>query len=127
MLGNEEDFTAALGFDVDAADSDLTRLEVEKFATTMRSVATEYPNLKVIATTLRRVHSATVNDWGAVAWSPETDVVRAVDRERIEIFDRVGGGDSFASGLIYGLLSGESLQTAVDYGAAHGARHDDTG
>jgi 2-dehydro-3-deoxygluconokinase len=121
MLGNEEDFTAALGFEVDAADPDLTRLEVERFAAMIRNVAAEYPNLKIIATTLRRVHSATVNDWGAVAWSPETDIVHAVERERIEIFDRVGGGDSFASGLIYGLLSGESLQTAVEYGAAHGA------
>ena len=121
MLGNEEDFTAALGFEVDAADADLTRLAVDRFAAMIRNVAAEYPNLKVIATTLRRVHSATVNDWGAVAWSPDTDIVRAVDRERMEIFDRVGGGDSFASGLIYGLLSGESLQTAVDYGAAHGA------
>ena len=121
MLGNEEDFTAALGFEVDAADTDLTRLDVERFAAMIRNVAAEYPNLKVIATTLRRVHSATVNDWGAVAWSPDTDIVRAVDRERIEIFDRVGGGDSFASGLIYGLLSGQSLQTAVDYGAAHAA------
>ncbi|HEY5050616.1 MAG TPA: sugar kinase [Acidothermaceae bacterium] len=121
ILGNEEDFTAALGFEVDTADADLTRLEVEKFATMIRNVAAEYPNLKVIATTLRRVRSATVNDWGAVAWSPETDIVRAVDREHLEVFDRVGGGDSFASGLIYGLLSGESLQTAVDYGAAHGA------
>jgi 2-dehydro-3-deoxygluconokinase len=121
MLGNEEDFTAALGFEVDATDADLTRLEVDKFAAMIRNVAAEYPNLKVIATTLRRVHSATVNDWGAVAWSPETDIVRAVDRERLEIFDRVGGGDSFASGLIYGLLMGESLQTAVEYGAAHGA------
>jgi len=121
MLGNEEDFTAALGFEVDAADVDLTRLEVERFAAMIRNVAAAYPNLKAIATTLRRVHSATINDWGAVAWSPGTDIVRAVDRERIEIYDRVGGGDSFASGLIYGLLSGESLQTAVDYGAAHGA------
>jgi 2-dehydro-3-deoxygluconokinase len=121
MLGNEEDFTAALGFEVDAADAGLTRLEVERFAAMIRNVAVEYPNLKVIATTLRRVHSATVNDWGAIAWSPETDIVRAADRERLEIFDRVGGGDSFASGLIFGLLTGESLQTAVDYGAAHGA------
>ncbi len=121
MLGNEEDFTAALGFDVDGADADLTSLEVGRFADMIRKVAAQYPNLDVIATTLRRVHSATINDWGAVAWSPETDVVRAVDRERLEIFDRVGGGDSFASGLIYGLLSGESLQTAVEYGAAHGA------
>jgi 2-dehydro-3-deoxygluconokinase len=121
MVGNEEDFTAALGFEVDAADADLTRLEVDKFAAMIRNVAAKYPNLKVIATTLRRVHSATVNDWGAIAWSPETNIVRAVDRERLEIFDRVGGGDSFASGLIYGLLTGAPLQTAVEYGAAHGA------
>ena len=87
MLGNEEDFTAALGFEVDAADADLTRLEVKKFAAMIRNVAAHYPNLKVIATTLRRVRSATVNDWGAVAWSAETDIVRAVDRERLEIFD----------------------------------------
>jgi 2-dehydro-3-deoxygluconokinase len=121
MLGNEEDFTAALGFRVGGTDTDLNLLEIEKFAAMIRNVAAKYPNLKVIATTLRRVHSATVNDWRAVAWSPETDVVQAVDRERLEIFDRIGGGDSFASGLIFGLLSGESLQTAVDYGAAHGA------
>ena len=85
------------------------------------NVVAEYPNLEIVATTLRAVHSATVNDWGAVAWSAETGLVQAQHRPRLEILDRVGGGDSFASGLIYGLLTGESLQTAVDYGAAHGA------
>jgi len=67
------------------------------------------------------VRSATVNDWGAIAWSNATGLVQAPNRERLEILDRVGGGDSFASGLIYGLLDGQPLQTAVDYGAAHGA------
>ena len=87
----------------------------------IEDVVAEYPNLEIVATTLRSVHSATVNDWGAVAWSAETGLVQAEHRPRLEVFDRVGGGDSFASGLIYGLLAGESLQTAVDYGAAHGA------
>jgi len=84
-------------------------------------VAEAYPNFQVIATTLRQVRSASVNDWGALAWSPDQGVVQAVQRNGLEILDRVGGGDSFASGLIYGLLSGQSLETAVNYGAAHGA------
>ena len=75
----------------------------------------------MIATTLRTVHTASDNDWGAIAWSPASGLVRATLRPHLEILDRVGGGDSFASGLIYGLLTGEDLQTAVEYGAAHGA------
>jgi 2-dehydro-3-deoxygluconokinase len=121
MLGNEEDFTAALGFAVPGLDAELTRLETDGFAQMIGNVVAEYPNLEIVATTLRAVHSATVNDWGAVAWSAETGLVHAQHRPRLEILDRVGGGDSFASGLIYGLLTGESLQTAVEYGAAHGA------
>jgi 2-dehydro-3-deoxygluconokinase len=83
--------------------------------------AAEFPNFQVIGTTMRTVHSASINDWGALAWSQETGVVQSTHRERLEIMDRVGGGDSFASGLIYGLLDGQPLQTAVEYGAAHGA------
>jgi pfkB family carbohydrate kinase len=83
--------------------------------------AAAYPNFQVIATTMRTVHTASINDWGAIAWSPSTGVVQATHRERLEILDHVGGGDSFASGLIYGLLAGEPLQTAVQYGAAPGA------
>ena len=67
------------------------------------------------------VRTATVNDWGAIAWSPETGLVEATRRAGLEILDRVGGGDSFASGLVYGLLDGQTLHTAVEYGAAHGA------
>ena len=125
MLGNEEDFTAALGFAVDGMDTGMSRLEVDQFASMINDVVAEFPNLTVVASTLRVVHSATVNDWGAVGWSAETGFVHAEHRARLEIFDRVGGGDSFASGLIYGLLNGEPLQTAVDYGAAHGALGDD--
>lgn len=121
MIGNEEDFTAGLGFEVEGMDEDLATLDVDAFAAMIEKAAAAYPNFKVIGTTMRTVHSATINDWGAIAWSRSTGVVQATHRERLEILDRVGGGDSFASGLIYGLLTGEPLQTAVEYGAAHGA------
>jgi 2-dehydro-3-deoxygluconokinase len=121
MIGNEEDFTASLGFEIEGVDENLSALQVNSFATMIEKAAATYPNFKVIGTTMRTVHSASINDWGAIAWSPSTGVVQATHRERLEILDRVGGGDSFASGLIYGLLAGEPLQTAVQYGAAHGA------
>jgi 2-dehydro-3-deoxygluconokinase len=121
MIGNEEDFTAALGFQVEGVDEALVDLDVDRFAQMVDRVAAAYPTFQVIATTLRAVHTATVNDWGAIAWSRATGVVRATQRDRLEILDRVGGGDSFASGLIYGLLEGVPLATAVEYGAAHGA------
>jgi 2-dehydro-3-deoxygluconokinase len=121
MIGNEEDFTASLGFEVEGVDESLAELDVENFASMIAKAADTYPNFKVIGTTMRTVRSASINDWGAIAWSPDAGVVQSVHRERLEILDRVGGGDSFASGLIYGLLAGEPLQTAVDYGAAHGA------
>jgi len=121
MIGNEEDFTASLGFAVEGTDDTLSALEVDKFAAMITTAAAAYPNFKVIGTTMRTVRSASINDWGAIAWSPATGVVQATHRERLEIMDRVGGGDSFASGLIFGLLDGQPLQTAVEYGAAHGA------
>jgi 2-dehydro-3-deoxygluconokinase len=121
MIGNEEDFTASLGFEVEGMDENLSALQVDKFAAMIGKAAAAYPNFQVIATTMRTVHTASINDWGAIAWSPSTGVVQATHRPRLEILDRVGGGDSFASGLIYGLLEGEPLQTAVQYGAAHGA------
>lgn len=121
MIGNEEDFTASLGFEVEGVDEHLSTIPVDAFAAMIETAAAAYPNFRVIGTTLRTVHSASINDWGALAWSRETGVVQATHRERLEILDRVGGGDSFASGLVYGLLEGEPLQTAVEYGAAHGA------
>ena len=121
MIGYEEDFTASLGFEVEGVDENLSALEVDKFAAMIQKAAAEFPNFQVIGTTMRTVHSASINDWGALAWSQETGVVQSTHRERLEIMDRVGGGDSFASGLIYGLLDGQPLQTAVEYGAAHGA------
>ena len=121
LIGNEEDFTAALGFEVEGVDEHLSELPLDGYARMIEQVAAAYPNLSVIATTLRTVGSASVNDWGAVAWSRQTGLVQAAQRDGLEILDRVGGGDSFASGLVYGLLTGEDLPTALDFGAAHGA------
>lgn len=121
MIGNEEDFTASLGFEVEGVDESLTSLAVDGFAAMIATAAEAFPNFQVIGTTMRTVHSATINDWGALAWSSETGVVQATHRESLEIMDRVGGGDSFASGLIFGLMDGQPLATALEYGAAHGA------
>jgi 2-dehydro-3-deoxygluconokinase len=121
LFGNEEDFTAALGFEVPDVDIEAGALDAVQFEAMIASVAREYPDLAVIATTLRAVHTASSNDWGAVAWSPAESFVRATDRQGLAIMDRVGGGDSFASGLIFGLLDGRTLGQAVELGAAHGA------
>jgi 2-dehydro-3-deoxygluconokinase len=121
LIGNEEDFTAALGYAVEGASPDLTELRPEDYATMLGTVARDLPQLQVAAVTLRSVHSANRNDWGALAWSAADGLVRATQRNGLEILDRVGGGDSFASGLVYALLTGRDLATAVEYGAAHGA------
>jgi len=121
MIGNEEDFTACLGFQVDGVDDNLQDLRTASFAQMISKVAAEYPRLRIIATTLRGVRTATRNDWGALAWSGPTGVIESTHRPDLEILDRVGGGDSFAAGLIYGILDGASLAEAVEYGAAHGA------
>lgn len=121
MIGNEEDFTAALGFGVDAVDEHLRELPIDSFAAMVSTVAEAMPWLSVVATTLRTVHSASDNDWQAIAWSPETGVLSSVARDHLAILDRVGGGDGFASGLVYGLLQGVDLQHSLELGAAHGA------
>jgi 2-dehydro-3-deoxygluconokinase len=121
LIGNEEDFTDALGFSVPGTASSLTGLDPASFEAMLGDVTAAFPNLLAVATTLREVHSASDNDWGAVAWSRETGFVRATPRAHLAILDRVGGGDSFASGLAFGLLDGRSLAQAVELGAAHGA------
>jgi 2-dehydro-3-deoxygluconokinase len=120
MIGNEEDFTASLGFHVPDTGADLAAIETENFKKMIGDVTGEFPNFKVIATTLRTVKSASVNDWGAVAWSGGKFYESAM-RRNLEIYDRVGGGDSFASGLVYGLMEKGDIAQAVEYGAAHGA------
>jgi 2-dehydro-3-deoxygluconokinase len=120
MLGNEEDFTAALGFEVKGLDEQHSKLDPNNFKRMIETVVREFPNLALIATTLRHAKSATLNDWGAMSYY-DGEFYQARVRENLEIYDRVGGGDSFASGLIYGFLSGKDPQWAVDCGAAHGA------
>jgi 2-dehydro-3-deoxygluconokinase len=120
MLGNEEDFSAALGFEVAGVDEHLSELDPANFKRMIDTVVAAYPNLRLVGTTLRNATTASINDWGAIAWA-DGGFHMAPTRERLEIWDRVGGGDSFASGLIYGLLAGKGPQFAVECGAAHGA------
>ncbi len=120
MIGNEEDFTACLGFEVEGLDEHHSKLDAGNFRKMIERAVAEYPNFKVVATTLRNAKTATVNDWGAVCYAGG-ELYQSQTRENLEIFDRVGGGDSFASGLIYGFLNGRGPQWAVECGAAHGA------
>ncbi len=120
LLGNEEDFTAALGFAVDGAGDGYTRLDAAAYRPMIDAVMREYPNLSAVATTLRVAHSASVNDWGALCVY-DGRLEQARWRPGLAIYDRIGGGDSFASGLLYGLLTGRGAAWAVECGAAHGA------
>lgn len=120
MLGNEEDFTAALGFEVEGVDENLSALDVRSFQHMMERVLAEFPGFRAVATTLRNARTASINDWGAVLHTSGR-LYESRRYEGLEIHDRVGGGDSFASGLIYGFLAGKDPQWAVDCGAAHGA------
>jgi 2-dehydro-3-deoxygluconokinase len=120
MLGNEEDFTAALGFEVEGLDEHHAKLDVRNFQKMIERAIQEFSNFKIVATTLRNAKTATINDWGAVCLC-DGELYQAPTRENLEVFDRIGGGDSFASGLIYGFLTGKGPQWAVECGAAHGA------
>jgi 2-dehydro-3-deoxygluconokinase len=120
MIGNEEDFTAALGFELDGIDVNFTQLHTAGFRQMISRALGHYPQWSFVATTLRTVRSATINDWSAICWHADR-FFEATRRTGLHVYDRVGGGDSFASGLIYALLAGNDPQTAVEYGAAHGA------
>ncbi|MGK0237870.1 MAG: 2-dehydro-3-deoxygluconokinase [Candidatus Pelagisphaera sp.] len=120
MIGNEEDFTASLGYEIEGVDESMSNLETDSFKKMINHAVADFPNFKVVATTLRGVKTATINDWGAICWA-DGAFHEATHRPELEILDRVGGGDSFASGLIYGLLSTGEASQAVEYGAAHGA------
>lgn len=119
MLGNEEDFSAALGFEVAGMDEHITKIDFGSFKKMIETVVKEFP-FKVVATTLRQALTATRNHWGAICYE-DGRFYESKTYDSLEIFDRVGGGDSFASGLIYGFLSGQGAQWAVECGAAHGA------
>ncbi len=120
MIGNEEDFTACLGFEVEGVDENLSKLDIGNFKKMIEKAVKEFSNFKVVATTLRNAKTASINDWGAVCYT-DGQLYQATMRENLEIYDRIGGGDSFASGLIYGFLSDKGAQYAVECGAAHGA------
>jgi 2-dehydro-3-deoxygluconokinase len=120
MIGNEEDFTASLGFEVEGVDENISAVPIDSFKAMIEHVRHDFPNFQAVATTLRAVQSATVNDWSAVLWHAGEFYVSR-DYKGLEIMDRVGGGDSFASGLIYGFLTEKGPGQAVNYGAAHGA------
>ena len=120
MIGNEEDFTACLGFEVEGNDANLKELNLDGYKKMIDKVVKAYPNFKVVATTLRTVKTATVNDWSAICWA-NGKIYKANDYNNLEILDRVGGGDSFASGLAYGFMTTGDPLKAVNYGAAHGA------
>lgn len=120
MIGNEEDFTACLGLEIAGNSENLATLNLDGYKQMINAASAAYPNFKVIATTLREVQTATVNDWSAIAWA-EGKIYQGMELPGLEILDRVGGGDSFASGLIYGLMYGLDPQTALNYGVCHGA------
>jgi 2-dehydro-3-deoxygluconokinase len=120
MIGNEEDFTASLGFEVKGADHSLSHIETDAFKAMIETAVKEFKNFKVAATTLRRVITATKNDWSAILWH-DGKFFESRKYPELEILDRVGGGDSFASGLQFGFLEFNDAQKAVEYGAAHGA------
>ncbi len=119
LLGNEEDFTAMLGVKIKGVSEDFAELPIAGYEEMLREVAASYPNLKLVASTLRTAYTASRNAWGAIALYE--DKITHVPQRDIDIFDRVGGGDSFASGLIYGLLAGRGIDWAVRCGVAHGA------
>ncbi len=120
MIGNEEDFTACLGLQIEGQDAGLKKLNIDGYKKMIDHAAELYPNFKAIATTLRTVKTATVNDWKAICWA-DGQIYQSKEYNGLEIMDRVGGGDSFASGLVYGLMTTGDPEKAVNYGAAHGA------
>lgn len=120
MIGNEEDFTACLGLEVEGVGGNLDELPIDAYKKMIERAVAAYPNFRATATTLRGVKSATINDWGALCWC-DGGFYEAIHRPGLEIFDRVGGGDSFASGFIYGMMTTGDPAEAVNYGAAHGA------
>jgi len=119
LFGNEEDFSAALGFEIEGVGDDFEALPTESFRRMILKVVEKYPNLKTVATTLRPAHTASNNGWGAICYH-EGEFYEVAQTD-FDIMDRVGGGDSFASGFIYGLLSGQGPVYALNCGVAHGA------
>ena len=121
VFGNEEDFDAALSIRVKSDAKNYQKLDTDSYLEMMQNVNKEFPNIVAVATSLRTVKSASVNDWNALLWLQGQGTFIGNEMQNLEIFDRVGGGDSFASGLIYGFLSGRTPQESLQLGIAHGA------
>ena len=119
LFGNEEDFSAALGFTLDGIDEHYRDLPSASFRKMIAAVVSAFPNITTVATTLRTARSANVNGWGAICWH-DGEFYEVAQRD-VEILDRVGGGDSFASGFLYGLLTDLDPQWSLECGVAHGA------
>jgi 2-dehydro-3-deoxygluconokinase len=118
LVGNEEDLQKGLGIPGPEVAAK-SKLDPAAFFGMIDSVVSKHPNIKVVATTLREVHTTSRHSWGAVAWvNGESHVSMTAE---LDVLDRVGGGDGFASGFFYGLLSGESAEEALKLGWAHGA------
>ena len=121
LIGNEEDFQSVLGFKVEGIDEhNLGALDTSAYKKMVEQVVKTYPNIKVVGTTLREVKSGLINNWSAILYVDGT-FYESRSFKDLEIEDRVGGGDGFASGFAYGLLNNMSPQECVDLGAAHGA------
>ena len=120
LIGNEEDFEKVLGYHAEGVDVEKNELDTSAFKKMVERVVNDFKNVKVVGTTLRGVHSATVNDWAAILWA-DGKFYDGTNMPKLEIEDRVGGGDGFASGFTYGFLSGKSPQECADLGVAHGA------
>ncbi len=118
LVGNEEDLQKGLGIPGPEVAA-RSKLDPSAFFGMIDRVVQKYPQIKVVATTLREVHSTNRHDWGAVAWIDEQTYVSPT--AELQVLDRVGGGDGFASGFFYGLLTGESPEEALKLGWAHGA------
>ncbi|MFA6456935.1 MAG: sugar kinase [Bacteroidota bacterium] len=120
LIGNEEDFQKVLGYTVEGVDIEKGEIDTAAFKQMVQKVVKDFPNIKIVGTTLRGVRSAGINDWSAIMWAEGT-FYDGLKMPGLEIEDRVGGGDGFASGFTYGFLSGKQPQECVDLGVAHGA------
>jgi 2-dehydro-3-deoxygluconokinase len=119
LIGNEEDFQKVLGYEVEGVDVEKGQLDTSAFKNMVNKVVKDFPNVKIVGTTLRGVKTATVNDWSAIMWA-EGKFYDGPRFDNLEIEDRVGGGDGFASGFTYGFLTGKTAQECVNLGVAHG-------
>ncbi len=120
LIGNEEDFQKVLGYDVEDVDVEKGEIDATAFKQMVNKVVTDFPNINIVGTTLRGVKSAGINDWSAIMWT-EGKFYDGMNMPGLEIEDRVGGGDGFASGFTYGFLTGKQPQECVNLGVAHGA------